>query len=146
MTAGDHLHAAAFCRGRREGKPGGDLLGAVKAPVSQVLVPADKLGGPRLLDNVGHVVEQDIGSQDLLDHVDQRRVPGEFQRGFQNRVYLAVVMQSIPYLALCIFKLSSKGGGFFRAQDLNPAQKAVFPVLFSLRLRSHRCHRALPDI
>src|SRR5689334_8400962 len=81
MAAGNELHAATAHRSIGKREPGSHvLIIRLQAEVGRVLVPAGDVRRSRLLDEPGAREYQDIGTDHVLDRIEDRRMTGELVR------------------------------------------------------------------
>jgi hypothetical protein len=84
-------HAAALGRRGREGDPGGHHVALlVEAPIGDVLVPADEVLGLGLLVEEDRFPAQDVGTDQRLHGIEDRRVADQLLRPGIDQVRLVL--------------------------------------------------------
>ena len=115
VTAGNHLHAAAFLVRLGQRDPHGDLLHRVEPEVRCILVPADVGRIVRGLDPHGQRVDEDVGPDEALDGIEDRGMPRERvdPRKEQMRFRAVLADRERPVARLALFELAAQSQCLF---------------------------------
>ena len=134
MGAGHETHAAVGLGDRAEGEPGANLGVAVQAPIAQVLMPRDEAFGVGLLEEEGRPPDQDVGPEDRLDRIEDRRMGDDLVGEAEDDVGIVelvlVAQLAAARLLLQVLQLPPVGGGLLAAQNVQGKEIAVPGIAF----------------
>src|SRR6266849_5347539 len=96
VTAGQKLHAAVLCRRIGEREPRGDVHVRAQSEIRGVLMPGGDRRAFGLLDEPRRGVHEDIGTDEILDGVQDRRLSSERMHPGQEDVRAGPVARIRP--------------------------------------------------
>jgi hypothetical protein len=136
MTAGDRLHAAGFNRRIGQRDPGGYLDRRFEAEIGGVLVPADKGRVMRVLCPNRQMEEADVGADQILDGIDDRRVMDDLVDPAEQQMRLEVVAlaEFLALLSLECFETVAATARLGRSEHIDWKQQPVALVASDLGL------------
>ena len=132
MRAWHELHAAVQKIGRREGQPHRHDVGRAQPPVGGVLVPRHEAGVGCLLDEEARAPAQEIGTEHVLDRVEDARMadqvvePGEIEM----RLVAPVALDRAAHLRFMYFKAPTQIARLRFRQDVDREVVTIVLVFF----------------
>jgi hypothetical protein len=135
MRARQHAQAAVRHGAGREGDPGGDFLVRRQAEIGRILVPGNRARVAPVLGEDRRTEQQEVGSDEILDCVEDRRIAAELDEKGKGKMALDLERDVGIAGALGLVDLDAPAaiGGLVRADRAERGDMTLAMKLFDLR-------------